>query len=101
MSTPAPRRDEVLTLLAEHTWEMGALGVLSISVFGSVARDDARPDSDVDVLVEVADGTGYFGLAKIRLRLEKIVGRRVDLVTPGGLRPQLRDEILREAVRAA
>jgi hypothetical protein len=70
-------------------------------LFGSVARDVARSDSDVDAIVEFTEPVGYFQLSRVRRRLEAILGAKVDLTTPGGLRPELRDGILAEAVRAA
>ena len=48
---PPPRRADVLRVLAEHRAELEAMGVASLAVFGSVARDEARPNSDVDILV--------------------------------------------------
>ncbi len=72
-----------------------------LALFGSVARDEARSDSDVDLLVEFAEPIGFFHLFRVRRRLEEILGARVDLTTPGGLRPELRDGILAEAVSAA
>jgi uncharacterized protein len=71
------------------------------AVFGSVARDEARTDSDVDVLVEFSRPTGLIGFNRIQIRLEQILGTRVDLTTRAALRESMRDEILREAIRAA
>ena len=95
------RRAQVLAILSAHSDELRKLGVGSISVFGSVARDEARDDSDVDVLVELNRPMGLFGFFDIRKYLEELLGRRVDLATPGALHPKLRDRILAEAVRAA
>lgn len=95
------RRDEVLAILSAHRAELHALGVKSLSVFGSVARDEAGPESDVDLLVEFDRPVGYFHLFDVQDYLEKLLGRRVDLVTPDALRRQLRGRILREAIRAA
>ena len=94
-------RDEALSLLRAHTDELRALGVLEISIFGSVARGEARPDSDVDVLVELGPGIGLFQYIGIRDRLAEILGRPVDMATPDGLKPRIKDRILSEAVRAA
>ena len=95
------QRDSALTILREHRAELERFGVRSISIFGSVARGDARPDSDVDVLVELNDGVGLFGFIRLRRYLEEILGVRVDLATPSALKEQLRERILREAIRAA
>ncbi len=94
-------RDEALSLLRAHMDELRTLGVQEISIFGSVARGEAGPDSDVDVLVELGPGIGLFGFVDIRDRLSEILGRPVDMATPDGLKPRIKDRILAEAVRAA
>ncbi|HEX2187891.1 MAG TPA: nucleotidyltransferase family protein [Longimicrobiaceae bacterium] len=95
------RRDEALKILREHKAELDAMGITSLSLFGSVARDEAGPESDVDLLVEFEDVVDLFEFVRVKLQLEGILGRRVDLVTPRALKRQLRKRILGEAVRAA
>ena len=71
-----------------------------LALFGSVLRDDFRPGSDVDVLVEFEPGhtPGFFGLARMEMELSDLAGgRKVDLNTPGCFRPGLREKILSEA----
>ena len=68
------------------------------AVFGSVARGDARPDSDIDLLIEPPEGTSSFGFVRFQQLIEHVLGRRVDLVSYGGLKPGLDDDIRREAV---
>lgn len=92
------RRDEAVKLLAEHRDELAELGVTSLALFGSVARDEARPDSDVDLLVEVRRPMGLFEFIGIKQRLEEIFGRSVDLIMRTALKPRLRDGALREAI---
>ncbi len=70
-------------------------------MFGSVARNRIRKHSDVDLLVEFDQPIGLFEFARLKLYLEKILGRRVDLVTREALRKELREQILREAIHAA
>jgi predicted nucleotidyltransferase len=94
------RRDEALRRLAEHRDELAAMGAGSLSLFGSVARDEARPDSDVDILIELNRPMDLFDLGRIQVRLEEIMDCRVDLVMPDSLRPRLRTRVLEEAVRA-
>ena len=96
-------RDEVLSILAAHREEFEAMGVRELSIFGSVARDEARDGSDVDVLVEYLPGTrlSYFRVFDLQDRLEELLGATVDLVTLGGLRSELRADILAEAIHAA
>jgi uncharacterized protein len=92
------KRAEVLRLLAEHRDELIALGVESLSVFGSVARDEAGPNSDVDLLVKIRRPMGLFHFLGIQEYLETLLGRPVDLVIPTDLKPRIRDRVLREAV---
>lgn len=74
-------------------------GVRRLAVFGSALRDDFRPDSDVDVLVEFAEGraVGLIGFAGMEQELSGLLGRRVDLNTPGFLSRQFRDRVLAES----
>jgi predicted nucleotidyltransferase len=74
-------------------------GIRRLSLFGSVLRDDFRADSDVDVLVEFDSGArvGYIGLAGIELELAELLGRKVDLNTPGGLPQRFRSRVLEQA----
>lgn len=94
-------RDAILKTIADHRTELARFGVKSLSVFGSVARGEAGPASDVDILVEFGRPVGYFAYMDLKDYLEDLLQRRVDLVTPGALKRQLRDRILSEAVRAA
>jgi uncharacterized protein len=73
--------------------------VRKLALFGSVLRDDFRADSDVDVLVEFEPGTsaGYLKLAGMELELSELIGRKVDLRTPGELSRYFRDEVLANA----
>jgi predicted nucleotidyltransferase len=76
--------------------------VKSLALFGSVARDEAEPESDVDVLVEFDDApVGLFGVVALQLRLAELLGRHVDVVERDAVYPQLKERIFSEAVRAA
>jgi predicted nucleotidyltransferase len=93
------RRDELLALLAQHKPVLAErFGVTSLRLFGSFARDTAREDSDVDVLVGfVAAPTGdqYFG---VQFYLEDLLGRTVDVVSETALRERLRPYVERDAI---
>jgi predicted nucleotidyltransferase len=95
------RRDEALRIVADHREQVAKFGVDSLAIFGSVARDEAGPNSDVDVLVEFREPVGYFRLFDLEEFLTEIFHRPVDLFTPGSLPPRVQAEVLREAVRAA
>lgn len=77
-------------LAVEHGYER-------LAVFGSVARGDARPDSDIDLLVEAPEGTSTFGFIQFKQLIEQVLGREIDLVSYGGLKP-IDDDIRRDAV---
>lgn len=95
------KRSDALKRLADLRTELDKLGVKSLSLFGSVARGKARRGGDIDLLVEFHRTPDLIEFAGVKLRLEELLGCRVDLVTRGGIRPELRRRILREAVRAA
>jgi predicted nucleotidyltransferase/DNA-binding XRE family transcriptional regulator len=73
-------------------------GVRNVRVFGSVARGDARPDSDIDLLVEFGPGRSLLDIAGFRNDARKILNRDVDVATPEILREEFRDDVLAEAV---
>lgn len=73
-------------------------GVTHVRVFGSVARGDEHPSSDVDLLVDLLPGTRPFELLRLGAELEELLGVRVDVGTPESLRAEIRDEVLAEAV---
>jgi predicted nucleotidyltransferase len=95
-------RDTVVHVLkAEAPTLRMRFGARSVSLFGSAARDEMRADSDIDILVEF-DGPpsldAYFGMKD---HLESVLGRSVDLVTPGGLKPRARRHVERDLVHVA
>ncbi|TWT46252.1 Nucleotidyltransferase domain protein [Phycisphaerae bacterium RAS1] len=73
--------------------------VRELAVFGSAARGDARPDSDIDLLVEFEPSAqiGFIALARLAHELEALFGRKVDLVPKDGLKARIRDHVLAEA----
>ncbi|GAB3861199.1 hypothetical protein GCM10028801_25000 [Nocardioides maradonensis] len=73
-------------------------GYGDLAVFGSVARHDARPDSDIDLIVKAPEGTSSFDFIRFQRLLEQVLGREIDLVEYGGLRPGRDDDVRREAV---
>jgi uncharacterized protein len=97
------KREEALKVLAAHREELHAMGVERLSLFGSVARDEAGEGSDIDLLVEFIPGVriGIFEFLGVQEYLASLLGAEVDLATPASLHPRLREAILREAVLAA
>jgi predicted nucleotidyltransferase len=91
---------QVQERLANMRAELASLGVRSLDLFGSVARGDSGPDSDVDLLVEFAEPIGLFHFFRVQKRLEQVLGRRVDLVMRDAVKRQLRARVFAEAVRA-
>lgn len=85
------KREAILSACARH-------GASNVRVFGSVARGEAGPHSDVDVLVDLEAGRSLLDHAALMLELEEILGCKVDVVTERGLRERIRDRVLREAV---
>jgi predicted nucleotidyltransferase len=73
------------------------LGFTRLAVFGSVARGTARPDSDIDLIVESPPGTSSFEFLRFKQLIEQVLGRKVDLIDYGGLKPKVDDDIRREA----
>ena len=85
------KREEIQRIAAKH-------GARNVRVFGSVARGDARPESDVDFLIEAGPVTSSWFPAGLILDLEDLLGRHVEVVTEQGLDPFLRDRVLQEAI---
>jgi len=85
------KRADILRLAAQY-------GARNVRIFGSVARGDAGPDSDVDVLVEMEPGRSLLDLGGLLMDLQNLLGREVDVVTEKGLRDRIRERVLREAI---
>lgn len=95
-------REEVLERIRGRWDEIRQrFDVEDLAVFGSVARDEAGPDSDVDVLVRFSGPATFDGFMDLKFYLEDLVGLRVDLVTQKALRRELRPKVEREAVHVA
>lgn len=85
------RRRAITGIAARH-------GARSVRVFGSIARGDAGPESDIDLLVEMGPGRSLLDQAALLVELQDLLGRDVDIVTEEGLRGRIRKRVLREAV---
>jgi uncharacterized protein len=96
------RRDEALKILSSHKSELRQeFEVASLRLFGSVARDEAAPGSDIDILVSFSATPTFRRFMQLRFRLEEILGGRVDLVTESGLRERVRPFVEQDAIAVA
>jgi predicted nucleotidyltransferase len=84
------RRKEILDAAMRN-------GAVNVRVFGSVARGDERPDSDIDFLVNLEPGRSLMDLARLLRELNALLDRPVDVVTEAGLRPRIKSQVLKEA----
>jgi hypothetical protein len=91
----------VSSMLKRHQADLRKFGVKSLAVFGSLARGEATPSSDIDMLVEFDRQVGLFEFIRLKLYLEHLTGKPVDLVTPDAIRPAMRTDILNEAIHVA
>lgn len=85
------RRDAILSLAREH-------GATRVRVFGSMARGDARVDSNVDLLVELEEGRSLLDLGALLMDLQDLLQRKVEVLTEAALHPRIRERVLREAI---
>lgn len=85
------KRKIILEIAKEH-------GALSICIFGSYARGEEQPQSDIDLIVEMDSGRSLLDVIAIKQEIEDAVHKKVDIVTRAALSPYLREEVLREAV---
>ncbi len=85
-------KQTILPVLRRH-------GITRAGIFGSVVRGEATPESDVDILVELDEQASLLDFIGIKLELEDVLGRRVDLGQYAAIKPGLRDRIIREEVR--
>lgn len=96
------KRSKVLEILNEHKRELlDTYPIASLLVFGSVARDEALADSDVDILVEFSQPVGLFLFIDLKQHLEELLECKVDLGTPRSLKPRIKEDVLEEAIRVA
>jgi uncharacterized protein len=103
MTVDAPRRAVTLSEVRAHRYEIqqsaNRHGVRNVRIFGSVGRGEATPDSDLDLLVDVDSGHGYFDMAGFALEVEDLLGVLTQVATVAGLKSRIRDRVLAEAVR--
>lgn len=84
------KRDDILRVAAAH-------GARNVRVFGSVARGEADELSDIDLLVDMEEGRTLLDMGGLLMDLRELLHREVDIVTENGLKPRMRERVLREA----
>ena len=84
-------REDILRIAANY-------GARNVQIFGSVARDEAKPTSDLDILIELDPDRTLLDLVAIKQDLEDLLGYHVDVVTKAALSPYIREQILKEAI---
>jgi hypothetical protein len=94
-------RDKVLEILRVHVYELKQLGIRSLVLFGSVARGEARPESDIDLLVDLEAPFTFDRYIQAKFYLEDLLGSPVDLVMEETLKPRARIVVQQEAIRVA
>jgi uncharacterized protein len=96
------KSDDVIARLREHQAELRSAGIVRLSLFGSTARDEARTDSDIDLLAAFDDDQplSMLDIIGIENRIADLLGQPVDLIEEGSLRPRARQSASRELVRA-
>ena len=91
--------EELLTIRRRDILDIAShYGAYNVRVLGSVARGDARDDSDVDFLVDLQQGRSLFDLGGLLMDLRALLHRNVDVITPAGLRPRIRGRVMKEAI---
>lgn len=90
--------EDLSIIIRSHKAELDKQRVKNIAIFGSVARGTSSPNSDVDILVDFNHAVGLFEFIRLKMLLEELLDRPVDLITRDALHPALRDRILDEAI---
>jgi uncharacterized protein len=95
-------RDDIIAILRRHEAELRQMGVVRLSLFGSTARGESGPNSDIDIAAtfDPAARLSLFDIAGIEARLSEILNRPVDLLQEPARKPYLRREIDRDRIRA-
>jgi uncharacterized protein len=95
------KRDAAIAILKQYEQPLKSLGVKSLAIFGSVARDEAHSKSDIDILVEFTEPPTFDRYMDLKFYLEDLLSQNVDLVSHKMLKPQIRQAIEEEAIRVA
>lgn len=91
MKLPSVDTDKVISIARKH-------GAVTVSVFGSFARGNPGPTSDLDILVEFEPGRSLFDLVRLERELSDVLGLEIEVVTPNSLHPLIRERVMEERV---
>jgi len=94
-------RRTIISRIRKNRAQLDKLGVRSLSIFGSVARGEEHPDSDVDILVEFNGRATFDRYMDTKFYLEELLGCKVDLVTPKGIKPRMKPYIMQDLIHVA
>ena len=94
-------KEKVLRLLREHLEEIRGFNIQKISIFGSVARNQEGPQSDIDILIKFDGPPSYDLYMDLKFFLEDLLGRKVDLITEDGIRTEIREFVEKDLIRVA
>lgn len=95
------KRDEAISILKQCEKPLQRFEVKSLAIFGSVARDEAHSESDMDIIVEFSDPPTFDQYMDLKFYLEDLLGQNVDLVSHRMLKPQIRQTVEKEAISVA
>lgn len=94
-------KNKVLTLLKEHIKEIREFNIQKISIFGSVARDQETPQSDIDILIKFNGPASFDLYMDLKFFLEDLLGRKVDLITEDAIRNEIKHYVDKDLIRVA
>ena len=94
-------RRTVISRISKHRAQLTKLGVKSVAIFGSVARGEDQPGSDVDILVEFNGRATFDRYMDTKFYLEELLGCKVDLVTPKAIKPRMKPYIMQDLIHVA
>lgn len=94
-------RETVISHIRKHRAQLTKLGVKSLSIFGSMARGEEHPNSDVDILVEFEGPATFDGFMDTKFYLEELLGCKVDLVVPQAIKPRMKTNVMQDLIHVA
>ena len=94
-------KETIVNILESHQEQFRQMGVLRLALFGSAARDELQENSDIDLLVAFQDSPTFDAYLRLKRYLERILHRKIDLITESGLKPRARVLVQKDLIRVA